>query len=113
MNRLREQYKTQQQHVLKLLELLDIGNCVNLIRDDCQRTESAIFDHVEFCDVGEFPVDTSIDKLDEDFDDNDDDLSNDTVGEGPENDGGDTPEIGDSQDDDSDFENDDDNDKDY
>lgn len=44
MLRLREQYKLQQQHLLKLLELLDIGNCVNVIEAECVRTESTIFD---------------------------------------------------------------------
>lgn len=44
MLRLREQYKLQQQHLLKLLELLDIGNCVNVIEAECIRTESTIFD---------------------------------------------------------------------
>src|SRR5687768_12587323 len=106
MNRLREQYKTQQQHVLKLLELLDIGNCVNLIRDDCQRTESAIFDHIEFYNVGESLPDNSVDKLNED--DDDDELSCDNMGDSV--DGEHAVEIGDSQDEDQedyDFEDDD------
>lgn len=44
MTKLREQYKLQQQHLLKLLELLDIGNCVTVIEAECVRTESTIFD---------------------------------------------------------------------
>lgn len=44
MLRLREQYKAQQQNVLKLLELLDIGNCVTVIEAECMHTESVIFD---------------------------------------------------------------------
>ena len=44
MARLREQYKLQQQHLLKLLELLEIGNCVTVIEAECTRTESTIFD---------------------------------------------------------------------
>jgi len=52
---LHEQYKVQQQHVMKLLELLDIGNCVNVIRDDCERTESIIFDD-SLDDLGEYNI---------------------------------------------------------
>lgn len=44
MTKLRDQYKLQQQHLLKLLELLDIGNCVTVIEAECVRTESTIFD---------------------------------------------------------------------
>lgn len=44
MTRLRDQYKLQQQHLLKLLELLDVGNCVTVIEAECVRTESTIFD---------------------------------------------------------------------
>lgn len=44
MSRLREQYKAQQQTMLKLLELLDIGNCVTVIEAECMHTESIIFD---------------------------------------------------------------------
>lgn len=43
MTKLREQYKLQQQHLLKLLELLDIGNCMNAIEAECMRTDSMIF----------------------------------------------------------------------
>jgi len=42
--RLREQYKAQQLHVLKLLELLDVGHCAAVIEAECMRTESMIFD---------------------------------------------------------------------
>lgn len=44
MSRLREQYKAQQQNMLKLLELLDVGNCVTVIEAECIHTESVIFD---------------------------------------------------------------------
>jgi len=48
--RLREQYKQQQQYLLKLLELIDVGSCVSSsVEAECQRAESAIFDAtVEF-----------------------------------------------------------------
>ena len=51
MERLREQYKLQQLHVLKLLEIMDIGNCMTVIEAECLRTESMIFDpdfHLDF-----------------------------------------------------------------
>ena len=45
MSRLREQYKMQQQHVLKLVELLDVGSCVSgVIEAECMKAESMIFD---------------------------------------------------------------------
>lgn len=45
MSRLREQYKAQQQHVLKLVELLDVGSCVSgVIEAECMKAESMIFD---------------------------------------------------------------------
>ena len=45
MSRLREQYKTQQQYVLKLVELLDVGSCVSgVIEAECMKAESMIFD---------------------------------------------------------------------
>ena len=43
VERLREQYKLQQHHILKLLELMDIGNCMSVIEAECLRTESMIF----------------------------------------------------------------------
>jgi len=48
--RLREQYKQQQQYLLKLLELIDVGSCVSSsVEAECMRAESAIFDAtVEF-----------------------------------------------------------------
>jgi len=48
--RLREQYKQQQQYLLKLLELIDVGSCVSSsVAAECIRAESAIFDAtVEF-----------------------------------------------------------------
>jgi len=48
--RLREQYKQQQQYLLKLLELIDVGSCVSRsVEAECIRAESAIFDAtVEF-----------------------------------------------------------------
>lgn len=43
--RLREQYKQQQQYLLKLLELIDVGSCVSSsVEAECMRAESAIFD---------------------------------------------------------------------
>jgi len=43
--RLREQYKQQQQYLLKLLELIDVGSCVSRsVEAECIRAESAIFD---------------------------------------------------------------------
>ena len=50
--RLREQYKQQQQYLLKLLELIDVGSCVSSsVEAECIRAESAIFDaSVEFDD---------------------------------------------------------------
>ena len=50
--RLREQYKQQQQYLLKLLELIDVGSCVSSsVEAECIRAESAIFDAtVEFDD---------------------------------------------------------------
>ena len=44
LSRLREQYKTQQQYLLKLLELIDVGNCITVIEAECLKTESVIFD---------------------------------------------------------------------
>ena len=44
LKRLRDQYKMQQLHIMKLLELLDIGNCMHVIEAECIRTESMIFD---------------------------------------------------------------------
>ena len=48
--RLRAQYKLQQQYLLKLLELIDVGSCVSSsVEAECIRAESAIFDAtVEF-----------------------------------------------------------------
>ena len=43
--RLRDQYKQQQQYLLKLLELIDVGSCVSRsVEAECMRAESAIFD---------------------------------------------------------------------
>lgn len=44
MSKLRDQYKIQQQNLMKLLELLEVGNCLHVIEAECSRTESMIFD---------------------------------------------------------------------
>lgn len=46
--KLREQYKMQQQHIMKILEVLDIGSCMTVIEAECMRTESALFDDLDF-----------------------------------------------------------------
>ncbi|ESN93066.1 hypothetical protein HELRODRAFT_165225 [Helobdella robusta] len=43
ISRLRDQYKMQQQYLLKLLELIEVGNCMTVIEAECLKTESAIF----------------------------------------------------------------------
>lgn len=44
MVRLHEKYKLQQQHVIKLLETMNLDNCKTVIETECLRTESMIFD---------------------------------------------------------------------
>ena len=44
LEKLRDQYHLQQQHALKILEILNIGNCMNVIESECMRTESLMFD---------------------------------------------------------------------
>ena len=61
LERLREQYKMQQSHMLKLVELLDIGNCLHGIEAECKRTESMLFngdviDPCVFPDAHTFPA---------------------------------------------------------
>ena len=56
LERLREQYKMQQMHILKLLELLDVGNCMTAIENECMRTESMLFDTKIHFDLEPKPV---------------------------------------------------------
>ncbi|XP_012936705.1 uncharacterized protein LOC101845161 [Aplysia californica] len=44
LERLRETYKLQQQHVLKLLDTMNLENCRSVVETECMRTESMIFD---------------------------------------------------------------------
>lgn len=44
MTKLREQYRYQQSHIYKLIELMDIGNCMHIVEAECMRTESMLFD---------------------------------------------------------------------
>ena len=44
LEKLRDQYHLQQQHALKILEIMNIGNCMNVIESECMKTESLIFD---------------------------------------------------------------------
>ncbi|KAK7089125.1 leucine-rich repeat neuronal protein 1-like [Littorina saxatilis] len=44
MERLRETYKLQQQHVIKVLEAMNLENCRTVVETECMRTESMIFD---------------------------------------------------------------------
>ena len=44
MRRLRIQYKTQQQCLMKLMQLINAGHCASVIEEDCIKTESEIFD---------------------------------------------------------------------
>ncbi|XP_076446400.1 uncharacterized protein LOC143283894 [Babylonia areolata] len=44
MERLRETYKLQQQHVLKVIEAMNLENCRTVVETECMRTESMIFD---------------------------------------------------------------------
>lgn len=46
--RLREQYKLQQQHIMKIVEILDVGSCMTVIEAECMRTESMLFDDLDF-----------------------------------------------------------------
>ena len=59
LERLREQYKMQQSHMLKLVEILDIGNCLNGIEAECKRNESMLFNG-DIIDTSAFP-DSAID----------------------------------------------------
>lgn len=44
LERLRETYKLQQQHVLKLLDTMNLDNCRSVVETECMRTESMMFD---------------------------------------------------------------------
>lgn len=45
LEKLRDQYHLQQQHALKILEIMNIGNCMTMIESECtMRTDSLIFD---------------------------------------------------------------------
>ncbi|XP_041358091.1 leucine-rich repeat neuronal protein 3-like [Gigantopelta aegis] len=44
MGRMHEKYKLQQQHVIKLLETMNLDNCKNLIDTECMRAESKIYE---------------------------------------------------------------------
>lgn len=44
LDKLRETYKLQQQHVLKLLDTMNLENCRNVVETECMRTESMMFD---------------------------------------------------------------------
>ena len=55
LEKLREQYKMQQSHMLKLVELLDIGNCLHGIEAECKRTESMLFNG-DVIDASAFPA---------------------------------------------------------
>ena len=44
MGRMHEKYKLQQQHVIKLLETMNLDNCKNVIDTECMRAESKIFE---------------------------------------------------------------------
>ena len=59
LERLREQYKMQQSYMLKLVEILDIGNCLNGIEAECKRNESMLFNG-DIIDTSAFP-DATID----------------------------------------------------
>ncbi|KAL8561586.1 hypothetical protein ACOMHN_024822 [Nucella lapillus] len=50
MERLRESYKLQQQHVLKVIEAMNLENCRTVVETECMRTESMIFD-INFPDL--------------------------------------------------------------
>lgn len=44
LDKLRETYKLQQQHVLKLLDTMNLDNCRHVVETECMRTESMMFD---------------------------------------------------------------------
>ena len=50
MDRLKETYKLQQQHVLKVIEAMNLENCRTIVETECLRTESMIFD-ISFPDL--------------------------------------------------------------
>ncbi|XP_025085643.1 leucine-rich repeat neuronal protein 1-like [Pomacea canaliculata] len=44
VERLREKYKWQQKHVIKMLEALNMDNCRNIVDTECVRTDSMMYD---------------------------------------------------------------------
>lgn len=44
LEKLRETYKLQQQHVLKLLDTMNLENCRNVVETECMRAESMMYD---------------------------------------------------------------------
>lgn len=44
LDKLRETYKLQQQHVLKLLDTMNLENCRNIVETECMRAESMMYD---------------------------------------------------------------------
>lgn len=44
MERIRETYKLQHQHVMKIIEAMNLENCRTVVETECMRTESMIFD---------------------------------------------------------------------
>ena len=50
MDRLKESYKLQQQHVLKVIEAMNLENCRTIVETECMRTQSMIFD-ISFPDL--------------------------------------------------------------
>lgn len=53
LGRAREKYKLQQQHVLKILETMNLDNCRTVFDTECVRTESMLF-------VDDFNVETGV-----------------------------------------------------
>lgn len=53
LGRAREKYKLQQQHVLKILETMNLDNCRTVFDTECVRTESMLF-------VDDFNVETEV-----------------------------------------------------
>uniref|UniRef100_A0A0B7AYH0 Ig-like domain-containing protein n=1 Tax=Arion vulgaris TaxID=1028688 RepID=A0A0B7AYH0_9EUPU len=44
LEKLRETYKFQQQHVLKLLDTMNLENCRNIVETECMKAESMMYD---------------------------------------------------------------------
>uniref|UniRef100_A0A2C9KMI5 Ig-like domain-containing protein n=1 Tax=Biomphalaria glabrata TaxID=6526 RepID=A0A2C9KMI5_BIOGL len=44
LDKLRETYKLQQQHVLKLLDTMNLDNCRHVVETECMRAESMMYD---------------------------------------------------------------------